>query len=108
MIDILPEKIVEKAYNLRSFGIVEFAWRYDSILEVINILRDNNYIILGGDVHKIEEGGKIIPCIGDTWYHNRASSPSDVNESYKKAVDYINMYHKRNGDGFCYSVVVDI
>jgi hypothetical protein len=107
MISLLSERLVMNALDLRCIDINENAWKYNCILEVLNVLFHNNYIVLGGDVYKIDKQGREITATGDSWYFNKTSGNSDVIDSFRKASDYIKKYHDRNGESFCYSVVVE-
>jgi hypothetical protein len=107
MINLLSEKLIQNAHNLKSIGVFELAWKYDYILNVINILYDNKYIILGGDVYKIDEINEQILSVGDSWYYNKAFGEDDIIYSYRKAIEYISKYHNRNGDNYYYSVLCE-
>jgi hypothetical protein len=54
MINLLPGNLIRNALNLQCIGIRELAWQYDFVFEVLKVLSDNNKIILGGDVYKID------------------------------------------------------
>lgn len=108
MTNILPDRLIKNTLDLECIGIHEFAWEYKFALNAIKFLSDNNYIILGGDVYRINDQSGKISSTGDSWYFNKASDQSDVIESYKRARDYIEKYRNRNGEYFCYSIVFDV
>ena len=89
---VFLEELILNALDLRSVGINEFAWRYENVLEVIESLCDNNCIILGGDVYKIEDKDSFVSSTGDSWYYNKGDSENDGVESCKKATEYIENY----------------
>jgi hypothetical protein len=107
VINTLPENLIREARDLRHIGIAEFAWEYDFILDVMRILNENDYVILGGDVYKIDEESEIISSTGDNWYFNKSHSEHDVIEGYKEAKEYVSNYEHRNGNCFCYSIVCE-
>ena len=41
----------------------------------------------------------------DSWYYNTCTKDL-VTESCNKAINYINEYHNKNGNGFYYSLVI--
>ena len=107
IMNILPKKLIINAYDLQIIGIKEFAWKYDFIFEVINILCENNCIILGGDVYEINNENGQISSTGDSWYFNKTYNKNDVVESCKKAIDYIKKHYNINGENFCYTLVYE-
>jgi len=106
--DIFPDEVIKNAIDLRCIGIHEFAWRYDYALMAVYALNENNHIILGGDVYNLADKDGFLSSTRDSWYFNKNSIGNNVAESNEKALDYINKYHNRNGDYFCYSIVVDL
>jgi len=99
--------MIRNAQDLSCIGIHELAWDYNLILEVMETLKDSNYIVLGGDVYRIDDKDGQISSTGDSWYFNKSSSENDVFISNKKAKDYIVSYHNKNGRYFCYSLVCE-
>ncbi len=83
-------------------GINEYAWNYDSIVEMIPLLREKRLPILGGDVFIIENG--IVKLTYDSWYYEEKSDCA-YEDSYKKAVDYIKLFEGKDGK-YIYSIVV--
>jgi hypothetical protein len=43
-----------------------------------------------------------------SWYSNKSISESVVQESRKKAFEYITEYNKNNGDHYLYSIIFEI
>lgn len=103
---VLPKELIKLGYNLETLGIAEIAWKSEDIMKVIDFLIEKKYIILGGDVYLLN--GKELEFTYDSWYIEESSSPSLVEESRKKAYEYINEYVKNNGQGYMYSVVFEI
>jgi len=104
----VPSDILARAaLDLRCIGIRELAWKYDLVLEVIYELNTYDYLILGGDVYRIDTNTGHISSTGDNWYYSKNCHGSDVLESVNKARDYITNYHARNGEDFCYSVIYE-
>lgn len=64
------------------------------------------YTILGGDVYAYS--GKKIDTTYDSWYLNKSVSENVVQESRKKAFEYIAEYNKNNGENYLYSVVFGV
>lgn len=99
--NIVGEKINE-ALSLSAIGINEYAWNYNSIVEIIPILREKRIPILGGDVYIIKNG--IIKQTCDSWYYN-VKIDCDYEGSYKRTIDYINIFEGKE-DKYVYSIVV--
>ena len=94
--------------ELKNKGFVtvtnEYAWKYKDATEVINTLRENEYVILGGDVLS-----KNFEYTYDNWFfeNNNLSRDKTIIESAKKALQYIEWYNSRFGDGFYYIIVAE-
>lgn len=102
--EIVPQMIYSKGIDLHdSVGVNEIAWYFSDALEVIQFLRLNNFVILGGDVYKMGKEG--IEVTFDNWYFDKSCGENQLNESAEKAKSYISNYHARNGDGFAYTFV---
>ena len=99
--DIVGEKINE-ALSLSVIGINEYAWNYNSIVEMIPLLREKRLPILVGDVFIIENG--IIKPTYDSWYY-KIKSDCDYEDSYKKTIDYIKIFEGKE-DKYVYSIVL--
>lgn len=99
---ILPEEIWKSRISLENLGVKDTAWMFSEVIKVIDILKSNGYMILGGDVYK--RVNDKIEATYDSWYINK--SKVSVNEAMQKAESYIKVYHERNGDNYVYSVIV--
>jgi len=106
-IDIFPDEVIKNAIDLRCIGIHEFAWQYDYAISALHTLRENNRIILGGDVYNIANKDGFISSTGDSWYFDKSNNINNAIESNDKALDYIKKYYHRNGDYFCYSIIIE-
>lgn len=101
-VNILPEKLLNKGFFLREcIGVYEIGWKYSDIMEVLIIIKENKMIVLGGDVYELNNNEITIT------YDNWSFSGNDFIKSFEKAIEYIDNYHKNNGDNFIYSVVVE-
>jgi len=103
----LPNKFYENAISLSEFEISGFAWKWEYVNILLNYLNSNNYAILGGDVYKLENDQ--IDIAYDSWFCNKKDNMSwefYVDESNKRAMEYINNYYERNGNDYCYSLVI--
>ena len=102
----LPPELIERSKSLVSLGFHEYAWYYIAALEVIDILVKAKIIILGGDVYIYENN--VLKTIWDDWYFNPSElkpKEEEINNSGKKARDYIQSYVKRNGEQYLFSIV---
>lgn len=99
---LIPQDIYNKRINLEPLlGVKESAWDFETVLKIIKILANQNYIILGGDVYFIKD--KIIQPTYDSWYITEKETLNSVNT----AIDYIINYNKNNGANYIYSLVID-
>lgn len=100
-----PKELLSVGHSLEVIGVSEMAWEYKEALNVINFFANKGYVILGGDVYMFNNEG--FESTYDSWYINKSKSESFVEESRKKAVEYITQYTNRNGNGFVYSIVFE-
>ena len=101
-----PEMLVNSAYLLDTSGYAEVAWKYEEAIQAIYFYTENHYGILGGDVYECNrESG--VPT-SDSWYYNfqNHDQSEGIENSKNKAIEYIEKYRKRNGDNYCYTLVV--
>ena len=105
MITILPKKFIASSYSLQHLGINDAAWTYNDIGNVIEYLAQHNYIILVGDVYRLN--GNVPESTYDSWYTNKTNVDNVIAKAKSKAIDYINNYHLRNGDQYLYSLVFE-
>ena len=99
-----PEELLDAAYSLQAVQVNEVAWRYEDALQAIQAIADAHYAILGGDVYR-EEHDQLVSTY-DSWYLNQQELAWDdfVKESRKKALSYIEMYSRRNGEKYYYTL----
>lgn len=102
-----PARFLQAAYDLRQQGVAGLAWPYPTILEVVTVLTERGYAILGGDVYQEGERG-LTMVAGDNWYINKEADwpwPHYVEESKLKAIAFVEWYHGRFGDAYLYQPV---
>ena len=90
--------IGSKIISSVDFSNAEIAWMIDDASLVLEYLRSENKIVLGGDVltNKLEH-------TYDSWYYNVDSSRDfkfNVECSIKSALEYISNYISANGSTF--------
>ncbi|EAE1292737.1 hypothetical protein EP33_04425 [Listeria monocytogenes] len=101
---IIPKSTWSKKINLEdSVGVNEVAWHYSDVVQVINILTRNGYIILGGDVYQLLNNS--IEVTYDNWYFNAEDNEEGIRLSEEKIKDYIESYYERFGENFIYYIV---
>ena len=101
-INILPQALLNRGIFLRErIGVCEVGWKFDDIVKVLDIIKEKEMTVLGGDVYELN-GGEIIITY-DSW----SFSGSNFIKSFEKASKYINNYYKNNGGNFIYSLVVE-
>jgi hypothetical protein len=100
-----PKQLIENGYSLEPIGITEMAWKCGDAIEVINYLASKGFAILGGDVYLKNDNG--FESTYDSWYINKSTSQSFVEESRKKALEYISKYLINNGDKYIYSLIFE-
>jgi len=104
--NILPKELLKSAHSLSSVGAIGFAWKHGNFAAVVDYLIEHDYFILGGDVYSIIDGE--ISSTYDSWYIQKDAAPTKkelLEASRLKAVTYVDMYHRRNGSKYCYSIV---
>jgi len=102
----LPKELIKVGHSLESLGISEIAWESQDALKAIDFLASKGFAILGGDVYTYDKKG--IQSTYDSWYINKKVSESFIQESRKKAFDYIIEYVKDNGCNYLYSIVFEL
>ena len=104
----LPPELMSVGISLESVYDHNFAWLPQDALAVIDTLTKARIPILSGDVFSLESG-ELTPTI-DSWSIKRKEdyeSPKVfLQESERRAIDYIKTYTKRNGENYCYSFVL--
>ena len=96
------EKCKIQPLSLKGIGFNEFAFTYEQIKKIIELLRIKKISILGGDVY-IQKGGEII-ITSDSWYIKK-DKIADYEYSYKKTIDYIEIFESKEED-YIYSIVL--
>ena len=95
------QELLDSGFALREpIGVYEIAWKYSDVIKVLVLAKEKKMVILGGDVYGINNNE--ITTTYDSWYF----SGNDFVKSFEKAKDYIDNYHKKNGDNFIYSLVI--
>lgn len=87
-------------------GINEIVWKEKDAIKVVDFLITKGYAILGGDVYSIK--GDDIELTYDSWYINKSTNQSFLEDSRKKAFEYISEYVGKNGGNYFYSIVFEI
>jgi len=102
----IPDEIYENGISLEPVGVFGFAWKYKDIFEVLDYLKNNSYGVLGGDVYKFH--GERLFSTYDNWSLEPQGIPwaEYVNASYEMTKNYIERYYEKNGDNYCYDIVV--
>jgi len=94
---------------MESHGSLDVAWAPGDIFPVINWLRNQNVLILGGDVIRRREN--LIDYCGDNWYFESSQATEKLDEQVDAAADkaesYIRNYVAKNGPSFLFSLVVE-
>ena len=81
-----------KGISLKHLGVNEYAWKYDDVLMLIDMLSDARIPVLGGDVYIVKDG-TIRPTYS-SWYVN---DPREIiSESWYRAKKYIKNYEYLN------------
>ena len=100
-INILPQELLDRGIFLRDkIGVYEIGWKFDDVIKVLDIIKEKETVVLGGDVYELNDDEIIITY--DSW----SFSGSNFIKSFEKASKYINNYYKNNGDDFIYTLVV--
>ncbi len=104
----IPDDLIRTAYSLHEIGCAEVAWKYEDAIHAIHFFANNGYRILGGDVYEIQNG-KAVPT-ADSWYYQlkNQNTHEDIIKSRDKAIIYIENYHKRNGEAYYYTPVIQL
>lgn len=82
----------------------EMVWPLRSIPELLKLVMDNQWIILGGDILDTQQNYTY-----DNWYYNPDPQMSlifNVTASVEKTKEYISQYCKKNGDDFWISPTI--
>ena len=97
-VNIVPQDLLERGIRLREeYGIYDIAWRFDDVMEVLNIAKSKDMVIVGGEVYRLSGNEPIITY--DSW---SIKDGDDGDDAFELAVRYITNYRARNGDDFAY------
>jgi hypothetical protein len=101
---LFKNEIQEKAISLKKYGINDFAWKYDDINQILDILLSNKIGIIGGDVLDKE-----FKYTYDNWSIEKTEVAGEnfVMFSIEKTKKYIENYIKNNGKDFYFVIVLD-
>ncbi len=91
-----------KAIPLNELGIFEYAWEYNDLLSVLELLRKDKITLLGGDVYRLS--GKKIFITYDSWYYS-SKDKSNYEDSYNKALEFINIFEAKK-EKYIYSIII--
>ena len=101
-INILPQSLLSRGIFLREkIGVYEIGWKFDDVIKVLDVIKEKEMTVLGGDVYGLNGYEVIITY--DSW----SFSGSNFIKSFEKASKYINNYYENNGGNFIYSLVVE-
>lgn len=82
----------------------ELAWTAGQIPEVMKVIQDNGWVILGGDVLDRRQ-----EYTYDNWYYqpdHRICLAQNVKASMDRCVGYVSEYIQNNGDGYLFVLVI--
>lgn len=110
--NILPKELMQSATYLDSDEII---WNYKDSISLINSIKINQYVILGGDVYQHINGR--LEVLGDNWYidmkqirlnsNNYEDKLKELSEySAEISKKYIKKYEDINNGEFYYSIVI--
>ncbi len=99
--EICTEANIE-GLSLKALGINETAFSYEQVCKIVDYLRINRITILGGDVYLVD--GNNLKITYDSWYIKKEEK-MDFEKSYKKALDYMEIFEKKEED-YVYSIVI--
>lgn len=99
------EHIHTRGINLNHIGINAYAYDYSAIPDLLDILKANNQIILGGDVFCYKNGQ--LKHTYDHWYYEKQDPTIDSSKSIFQTEKYISNYLKNHGEHYYFSIVLD-
>lgn len=91
--------------DLRDLGIDAYAYDYSAIPDLLDNLKANNQIILGGDVFCYKNGQ--LKHTYDNWYYEKQDPTIDSSKSIIQTEKYISNYVKDHGEHYYFSIVLD-
>ena len=97
IIKIATEANISKCFSLEEIGIDNYAFPYQQAILLVDVLRQSNVSILGGDVYL--KRGSSIDISYDNWYCDKKEDEQDsvfVNRSCDVAKTFIKEYKRKN------------
>ena len=87
----------------RVLGIDAYAYDYSVIPDLLDNLKTNNQIILGGDVfcYKSDQ----LTHTNDNWYYEKQDQSIDSSKFIFQTEKYISNYVKNHGEHYYFSIV---
>ena len=99
------ENTNKRGIDLRDLGIDAYAYDYSLIPDLLDTLKANNQIILGGDVFCYKNGQ--LKHTYDHWYYEKQDPTIDSSKSIIQTEKYISNYVKDHGEHYYFSIVLD-
>ena len=99
------EHIHTRGINLNHIGINAYVYDYSVIPDLLDNLKANNQIILGGDVFCYKNGQ--LKHTYDHWHYEKQDLTSDCSKSILQTEKYIKHYVKNHGEHYYFSIVLD-
>jgi hypothetical protein len=80
---------LDASIDLRSYGVHSIAWRYKEAVQIIKIIRENSWVILGIDTFELRNNHMdyFIPNFCTTIKDLKSDDCAAI--AYNKALDYI-------------------
>lgn len=105
MLREMPEDLRERAFDLRTQGVAEFAFPIEDVLRVISTIEEHHWTLLGGDVwRRTVDGAK---PTGDSWFADQR--PGETEEGFRtRAIGALRDFvkHYRVGEGLMLTYVL--
>lgn len=101
--DLIPKSILGEGKKLDVLGVNEYAFSFDNIKKIIEILKEKEIPILGGDVYLLSD--EKIYSTYDSWYMNKSDEKDFFLKSYEKTISYISDYINDSEGQFVFSIV---
>ena len=94
-----------RGIDLRDLVIDAYAYDYSVIPDLLDNLKTNNQIILGGDVFCYKNAQ--LTHTYDNWHYEKQDPTSDCSKSILQTEKYIKHYVKNHGEHYYFSIVLD-
>ena len=99
------ENTNKRGIDQRDLGIDAYAYDYSVIPDLLDNLKTNNQIILGGDVFCYKSNQ--LTHTYDNWYYEKQDPTIDSSKSIFQTEKYISNYVKNYGEHYYFSIVLD-